>query len=152
VRQDVTRLVSDIREAQRLGPQYAALMDKLTEMEQVIKVALMPLKETVLEHLPKILDWMLTFGIWATETFDSALIFDYGLQEIVAEMKKAREDARRGAGGEFNTVMSATYTITVVETIHDVTTTSPEVLDKIARLSRNGGRLKYKRRVRRHRP
>ena len=42
------------------------------------------------------------------------------------------------------TVVSATYTITVVETIQGVVTTNAIVREKIAKLSRNGGRLKYK--------
>lgn len=42
------------------------------------------------------------------------------------------------------TVMSATYTMTIAETIADATTTDPVILDKIARLSRNAGRLRYK--------
>lgn len=41
------------------------------------------------------------------------------------------------------TVMSATYKIKVSETIAGATTTSPDVLDAIQRLSRNAGKLRY---------
>lgn len=42
------------------------------------------------------------------------------------------------------TVMSATYGLVIEEYIHDAATTDAVILDKIARLSRNAGELRYK--------
>jgi hypothetical protein len=101
-RQDVTRLKADIREAQTLGGDYAKVIDKVTEFEEVMKVLLLPLKQTIMETLPQMRDWMMDFGIAAIEALDAMLVGDYGLKEVVAQMEKARSEARRGAGGEFD--------------------------------------------------
>jgi hypothetical protein len=101
-RQDVTRLKADIREAQTLGGDYAKVIDKVTEFEEVMKVLLLPLKQTIMETLPQMMDWMMDFGIAAIEALDAMLVGDYGLKEVVAQMEKARSEARRGAGGEFD--------------------------------------------------
>lgn len=46
-RQDLARMQADIREAQELGPTLAALTDKVTELENMGREALLPIKEII---------------------------------------------------------------------------------------------------------
>lgn len=101
-RQDVTRLMADIKESQRMGDSYAALIDKQTEFEETMRAMLLPIKEHIVKYLPMMMDWMLDFAIWSIESLDKVLIGDYGLKAIAGEMRKARDDARRGASAEFD--------------------------------------------------
>jgi hypothetical protein len=96
-RQDVTRMMTDIKEAQKLGDLYAQLLDKQTEIEVTLQAGLMPIKEAVLTILPKMLDWMLDTSITVIEKLDKLLIGDYGLKEIATEMKEARRKFLAGA-------------------------------------------------------
>lgn len=55
-RQDVARLLGDIREAQKMGAAYARAIDAQTRIEEAMRNGLMPLKEWILGILPGLLD------------------------------------------------------------------------------------------------
>lgn len=68
--QDVTRQLSDIREAQQLGPQYAKMIEAQTRFEETLKAGLLPLKELCLDYIPKILDAILDVVIATAKAAD----------------------------------------------------------------------------------
>lgn len=58
-RQDVTRMIADIREARQLEGGYAKVIDKLTETEEIFKAILLPIKDVMLKNIPDAIDFMM---------------------------------------------------------------------------------------------
>lgn len=94
--QDVTRTLTDIREAQRLGDKYAQVIDAQTRFEETLKAGLMPLKEWIMEHLPKWLDWILNALIKVGEILAKITPGDM-VDKIVNEMKAMKDALTGGA-------------------------------------------------------
>lgn len=90
--QDVTRLLSDIREAQRMGEGYAALLQKQSELDETIKAGLIPIKEIVVGVLPKAIDMFLDAQIKLLANTDRLIPGKTILGEMVEEMRKTRTD------------------------------------------------------------
>ncbi len=97
VNQDVSRLLMDIKEGQQLGAQYAKVIEAQTKLELTIQAGLIPIKEVIMEKIPPAIDILLNTLIFMLEKLDKVLIFDYGIKEGVAEMKKVRALLEAGA-------------------------------------------------------
>ena len=99
VRQDVTRMMGDMREAERLGDSYAKMLEKQTEVNETLRAGLEPLKRMAMEWLPVILDRILDTLIFLLEATDRLTPGVTIMGEMAAEMRKARDDIRKGAAG-----------------------------------------------------
>ncbi|QJX01239.1 hypothetical protein FTUN_8878 [Frigoriglobus tundricola] len=97
-RQDVTRTLTDIREAQVLGDKYAKLIDGQTRFEETLKAGLLPLKEFVLDVLTKWMDKILEYMIQGLELLDKLNPFGTILGDMAASARETR-DLLRGDGG-----------------------------------------------------
>ncbi len=64
---DITRMRSDLREAQELGPQMARLIENQAKTEATIRELLLPVKNFVLEFLNDALETALETGVSALE-------------------------------------------------------------------------------------
>ncbi len=99
--QDVTRLLQDINEAQRLGDRYGKLIDSQTRFEGTLKAGLLPIKDFAIGKLTILLEAMLQAIQAGLEglnqlTFGAVPI----LAEMAAEMKKARAGVPGALGGD----------------------------------------------------
>ena len=107
-RQDVARMMTDIREAQRLGRDYAKVVDAQAKMEATLSAGLIPLKEAVMQWLPRIAEIITNIAIAAAIMADKADILDISnglFKEMAEEMVKVRrmmEDAMPGGGDPLN--------------------------------------------------
>ena len=98
-RQDVTRLLTDINESQRLGDKYAKLLDKQTEFEETLKAGLLPIKEFALEQLPKFLNWILDILMKSLECLDKMVPGKTIMGDMLDEMKRMRRALSDGLPG-----------------------------------------------------
>ena len=57
--QDVTRLLADIKEAQRSSEGSPTLIDKVTVFEEFIKELIAPIKDVVVDTLPDVIEFMM---------------------------------------------------------------------------------------------
>ncbi|WP_171469369.1 hypothetical protein [Frigoriglobus tundricola] len=96
-RQDVTRTLTDIREAQMLGDKYAKLIDGQTRFEETLKAGLLPLKEFVLDVLTKWMDVILEYMIKGLELLNKLNPFGDILGDMAASARETR-DLLRGDG------------------------------------------------------
>jgi hypothetical protein len=93
--QDVTRILTDIREAQRMGDRYAELIQKQTEVEETLRAGLIPIKERLIDILIPLMDQMLSGLISGLEIVDKIYQEVVGersmLGEVATEMREMRE-------------------------------------------------------------
>jgi len=97
-RQDVTRTLTDIREAQMLGDKYGNLINAQTRFEETLKAGLIPIKGWILEELPKVLDGILNILIKVGELIARNTPGE-AANKIIAEMKKMRDGFVDGLDG-----------------------------------------------------
>jgi hypothetical protein len=101
-RQDVTRLMADVREAQRLGDRYAAALDKETQLEEVVKVLLLPIKDFLLEHVVKWMDLVLDFLETLVQIgYSIPGVKDKTVTETLEEMRRVRKALEAPAAAGF---------------------------------------------------
>jgi hypothetical protein len=89
--QDVTRVMTDIRESMLLGDKYAKLIEAQTRFEETLKAGLLPLKEWVLEKLPVVLNMILDVLIRGLDMLSKLPGMPDMMEEMADEMKKMRE-------------------------------------------------------------
>jgi hypothetical protein len=100
-RQDVTRLMSDIREAQQMGDKYAKLLDKQSELEEVLKTTLMPIKELALDNLPAFIDFMMDAVVKLIEIgYLIPGVRDEKVKKIADDIAAIRAKVAAGAVGD----------------------------------------------------
>ncbi len=105
--QDVTALLSDIREAQRMSAGYTKLIEKQTEMNESLKAGLMPIKEVVVNYLPgaidiflkQILNILKALEVFGRMVGEDDNIFKRMHDEIVG-MRRDLRGAGGGAGAD----------------------------------------------------
>jgi hypothetical protein len=99
--QDVTRTLTDIREAQLLGDKYAQLIDAQTRFEETLKAGLLPLKEAFLEHIVPVMDSILEGIIAILRWMDKFVPFDLlkNIADKMDEMSRALKGGGIGGAG-----------------------------------------------------
>lgn len=97
--QDISRLLMDIREGQRLGGGYAGAIEAQTKLELTLQAGLLPIKEWILERLPKSVDVVLDIlmGILEAANVVADQLGSAAVAGILDEMKRVRRALESGA-------------------------------------------------------
>ena len=91
--QDVTRMLTDIREAEMMGDKYARLIDAQTRFEETLKAGLLPIKEVIVERIPPFLDAILsTIDLLIQIGYAIPGVKDDLIDKILTGMRDIRED------------------------------------------------------------
>lgn len=97
--QDVTRTLTDIREAQRLGERYAATIQAQTQFNETLKAGLIPLKDWIMSWLPKMMDMILDVLMKSLECLDKMVPGTTVAGDMLVEMKAMRRALTAGGPG-----------------------------------------------------
>lgn len=87
-RADVRRIQGDIKEAEKLGPSFAKLIEAQSKTEAVIQRTLVPIKEFIATKLAEFLEALLKLAVGGLEALDDLTFHKIKeLNEIVKDIK-----------------------------------------------------------------
>lgn len=89
---DVRSLMSDLREAEVLGPKMAELIEQQSRMESALREGLLPIKEFILDEVLGFMTNIGQFAVWILEALNKLLnYFGKDINETITKIKELLE-------------------------------------------------------------
>lgn len=102
-RADANRFRSDLKEADKLGPQFAKLIELQQKSDEVFRAVAMPVKEFLLDKANRMLEGLLESAAKVIDGINDVYDFLNGLapkSDVLTRLAREIRDILRGTGGE----------------------------------------------------